>query len=69
MNKQLRSVKGIELNLASRVYVRQGDELNPQFAAVSRDVFNSDAKNIDFAKNVEAAKEINTWVNIIIFMA
>ncbi|XP_035459157.2 alaserpin isoform X3 [Spodoptera frugiperda] len=62
VNKQLRSVKGIELNLASRVYVRQGDELNPQFAAVSRDVFNSDAKNIDFAKNVEAAKEINTWV-------
>lgn len=62
VNKQLRSVKGIELNLASRVYVRQGDELNPQFAAVSRDVFNSDAKNIDFSKNAEAAKEINTWV-------
>ncbi|XP_022816324.1 alaserpin-like isoform X1 [Spodoptera litura] len=62
VNRQLRSVKGIELNLASRVYVRQGEELNPQFAAVSRDVFNSDARNIDFSKNVEAAKEINTWV-------
>ncbi|CAH0699832.1 unnamed protein product [Spodoptera exigua] len=61
-NKQLRSVKGVELSLASRIYVRQGDELNPQFAAISRDVFNSDAKNIDFSKNVEAAKEINTWV-------
>lgn len=62
VTKQLRSVKGVELSLANRVYIHQGAELNAEFAAVSRDVFNSDVKNVDFSKNVEAAKEINDWV-------
>nr|ADT63775.1 serpin [Helicoverpa armigera] len=61
-NKELRSLSRVELKLANRVYVREGGELNPEYAAVSRDVFNSDVKNVDFAKNTEAAKEINTWV-------
>ncbi|XP_047020342.1 alaserpin-like isoform X5 [Helicoverpa zea] len=61
-NKELRSLSSVELKLANRVYVREGGELNPEYAAVSRDVFNSDVKNVDFAKNTEAAKEINTWV-------
>ncbi|XP_021200827.3 serine protease inhibitor 3/4 isoform X1 [Helicoverpa armigera] len=61
-NKELRSLSSVELKLANRVYVREGGELNPEYAAVSRDVFNSDVKNVDFAKNAEAAKEINTWV-------
>nr|AAN71634.1 serine protease inhibitor serpin 1c [Mamestra configurata] len=62
VSKQLRSVKGVELRLANKVYVRQGAVLNDEFAAVSKDVFNSDVKNVDFTKNVEAAKEINEWV-------
>ncbi|XP_026729360.1 antichymotrypsin-2-like isoform X3 [Trichoplusia ni] len=62
MGKQLRSVKGVELKLASRVYVGNDAELDDEFNAMSRDVFNSDAKSIDFSNDLAAADEINAWV-------
>ncbi|KAJ8732154.1 hypothetical protein PYW08_014884 [Mythimna loreyi] len=62
VTNQLRSVKGVELNMANKVYVRKGEVLNEEFAVLSRDVFNSDVQNIDFEKKEDAAKEMNTWV-------
>lgn len=55
-------MKGVTLTTASRIYIAQDAKINKEFAALSRDVFNSDVKNIDFSKNVDSAKEINTWV-------
>ncbi|XP_026328458.1 antichymotrypsin-2-like isoform X2 [Hyposmocoma kahamanoa] len=62
LNNRLLSIKGIELKTASKIYVPKGFELNPEFSAITRDVFKSEVKNVDFTKNTETAKEINTWV-------
>ncbi|XP_028157724.1 antichymotrypsin-2-like isoform X6 [Ostrinia furnacalis] len=62
VNGNLRSAKGVELKVANRIYIPNNGELNGTFAQMSRDVFSSDVKNVDFAKNVEAAAAINAWV-------
>ncbi|XP_026328322.1 antichymotrypsin-2-like isoform X2 [Hyposmocoma kahamanoa] len=62
LNDKLRNVKGIELRSVSKIYVAEHYELNPEFSAVTRDIFNSEVKNVDFNMNEETAKEINTWV-------
>ncbi|KAJ8732628.1 hypothetical protein PYW07_015227 [Mythimna separata] len=62
VSKQLRSVQGVELSVANKVYIRKDAVLNNDFAALSKEVFNSDLQNIDFLKKDEAAKEINAWV-------
>lgn len=49
--------------MANKIYVAEGFEIDNQFAAVTKDVFNSDVENINFAKSEEAANIINTWVS------
>nr|XP_026485750.1 alaserpin-like isoform X2 [Vanessa tameamea] len=61
-NSKLRSTKGVTLQTASKIYVAQNYELNNEFAAVSRDTFGSEVKNVDFSKNTEVAAEVNAWV-------
>ncbi|XP_014363628.2 antichymotrypsin-2 isoform X1 [Papilio machaon] len=58
----LRSVKGIDLRMANRIYVANGYTLNKDYAAVVRQTFQSEVKNVDFTASQSAAKEINTWV-------
>lgn len=62
LNQKLRSIKGVELKTASKIYIGQNYELNPEFSVTTKDVFNSEVKNVDFSKNTETAKEINQWV-------
>ncbi|XP_026328310.1 antichymotrypsin-2-like [Hyposmocoma kahamanoa] len=62
LNDKLQSVRGIELKTASKIYVAEHFELNPEFSDVIKDVFKSEVKNVDFTKNTETAKEINSWV-------
>ncbi|CAH2992081.1 unnamed protein product [Chilo suppressalis] len=62
VSKDLRSVKGVELKIANSIYIPTGYELNEEFGAVSRDVFGSEVRQLDFTKSEEAAKTINTWV-------
>ncbi|XP_075970413.1 antichymotrypsin-2-like isoform X1 [Anticarsia gemmatalis] len=64
VNARLRSVKGVELKQANKVYVRDGFTLNHDFAVVSKDVFNSEVQNIDFGNRERAADEINAWVQL-----
>ncbi|XP_046960759.1 alaserpin-like isoform X4 [Vanessa cardui] len=61
-NSKLRSTKGVTLQTASKIYVAKNYELNNEFAAVSRDTFGSEVKNVDFEKNVAVADEVNAWV-------
>ncbi|GBP43743.1 Alaserpin [Eumeta japonica] len=60
--QQLQSAKGVELKLASKVYIAQGFQIHEQFEADTRRLFDSEIKNIDFIKSTEAANEINQWV-------
>ncbi|CAH0749795.1 unnamed protein product [Diatraea saccharalis] len=62
VSQDVRSVKGVELKIANRVFLPEGVALNEEFGVVSRDVFHSDLKQVDFTKNIEAAATINTWV-------
>ncbi|XP_050343090.1 alaserpin-like isoform X2 [Nymphalis io] len=61
-NSKLRSTKGVTLQTASKIYIAENYELNSDFAAVSRDTFGSEVKNVNFIKNAEVAAEINAWV-------
>lgn len=63
LNDKLRAVEGIEFKTASKIYVAGNSELNSEFSAVTRDVFNSEVENVNFTTNTETAKEINSWVN------
>ncbi|KPJ11294.1 Antitrypsin [Papilio machaon] len=62
VDSNLRSVKGIDLRMANRIYVANGYTLNKDYATVVRQTFQSEVKNVDFTASQSAAKEINTWV-------
>ncbi|KAM3962958.1 antitrypsin isoform 2-T2 [Aphomia sociella] len=62
VNSKLHSVKGVELKMANKVYIPDGFALNDNFAAVAKNVFDSEVQNVDFTKSVDTAKLINTWV-------
>lgn len=62
LNNKLQNVRGIELKTATKIYVAEKKELNPQFSAIIKDVFNSKVENVDFSNNTETANEINRWV-------
>ncbi|XP_075970422.1 alaserpin-like isoform X6 [Anticarsia gemmatalis] len=62
VNNRLRSVQGVTLKQASKIYVKNGLELNDDYKKVSRDVFDSEVQNIDFSKQDASAKQINAWV-------
>jgi serine protease inhibitor len=65
VNQQLKNIKGITLKIANSVFLSEGHKLNEQYAAISRDVFNSEVKQVNFAQNVEAAATINQWVRTV----
>lgn len=62
LSEQLKDVKGVTLDMANKIFVKEGKELNPDFKRDSVEVFNSDIEALDFDKNENAAKVINTWV-------
>lgn len=47
---------------ATKIYFQQGVSAKPAFNDITKRVFASQAQAVDFAKNQEAAKIINTWV-------
>ncbi|CAF4776680.1 unnamed protein product [Pieris macdunnoughi] len=58
----LKSVRGVNFKTASKVYIGNNYQLNEDFATSTRDVFNSEIKNIDFSQAQRAPNEINSWV-------
>ncbi|XP_045765085.1 alaserpin-like isoform X3 [Maniola jurtina] len=61
-NKELKSAEFVTIKTANKIYIGKDYELNKDFAAVSKETFDSEIKNIDFGENAKAATEINTWV-------
>ncbi|CAG4937218.1 unnamed protein product [Colias eurytheme] len=59
---RLKSVKGVELKTASKIYIAQNYKLNDNFAAVTRDVFHSEVQNVNFVDSGPTANAINAWV-------
>jgi serpin B len=58
--KELESSDG--LKIANKIYVKNGYTIKPKFNEIVAKKFGSAVQNINFAKNVEAANEINQWV-------
>ncbi|XP_034477581.1 antichymotrypsin-2-like isoform X2 [Drosophila innubila] len=50
------------LRIANKIYVMKGYELRDEFSSLLTKQFLSAAEHVDFAKNVEAARLINSWV-------
>lgn len=50
------------LNVANKVYLKEGWTLKPEFQEVAVKKFNSEAESINFANSVPAAANINGWV-------
>ncbi|XP_077295334.1 antichymotrypsin-2-like [Arctopsyche grandis] len=63
---RLKTIQEVVLNIANKVYVKDGAafELTPAFKSVAVDNFSSDVENIDFSNNERAARTINEWVKI-----
>ncbi|KAF2893506.1 hypothetical protein ILUMI_12666 [Ignelater luminosus] len=58
----LQSNDKYELSSANKVYVKEGFEISNNFKSTAVDVFKAAIQNIDFEESVEAANEINKWV-------
>lgn len=50
------------LNIANKVYVKSGYELQPAFSEVAVKKFNSEAESVNFADAAPTAARINGWV-------
>ncbi|KAJ2947179.1 hypothetical protein O0L34_g16538 [Tuta absoluta] len=64
VNKNLRSVKGVALRIASRIYIGKDYTIDEHFQEISRKLFGSDVKKVDFEEGDKTAKEINNWVEV-----
>lgn len=56
------SKRTIELNVANRIYVQQGNKISSEFNEVASSKFNAGAEVVDFGDNIGAANTINRWV-------
>lgn len=56
------NVSGVELSLASGLYIQKDFELIPNFLEWSKDIYGCMVSEVDYVRNIQAAKEINEWV-------
>ncbi len=50
------------LQIANKLFVQNQYRVKPTFNEIATKSFKSEAENLDFGKNVDAAKTINNWV-------
>ncbi|KAJ2946460.1 hypothetical protein O0L34_g12503 [Tuta absoluta] len=63
VSSKLRSLKGVTLNVANRVYVKEGPyQLEPGLLKDATKVFDAVIEKMDFSQSVAAANTINQWV-------
>lgn len=67
MSSQLKSIKGITLNVANKVYIQDGGyKLNNNLEIDAVKVFDAGLEKIDFGSGA-AAQTINKWVRVILY--
>ncbi|XP_013167065.1 PREDICTED: antichymotrypsin-2-like isoform X2 [Papilio xuthus] len=63
VSSNLRSVKGVTLNVANKVYLMEGNyDLNEQLKEDAVKVFDASFEKVDFSNGAAAAEIINKWV-------
>jgi serine protease inhibitor len=51
------------LDVATRMYVRDGVYLRPRFSKILKSFYNASIQNIDFDQARKAVQEVNSWVS------
>jgi serpin B len=51
------------LDVATRMYVREGEYLRPRFSKILSTFYNASIQNIDFGQSRKAAQAVNSWVS------
>lgn len=54
--------EGSPVSIANKVYVMNGYQIKQEFHETATKSFDSDTESVNFAENVDAAKNINGWV-------
>ncbi|WP_366924516.1 serpin family protein [Metallumcola ferriviriculae] len=54
--------KKVEMNIGNSLWVRAGEDINEEFLAVNKDIFDASVTQLDFSKET-AAGEINQWIS------
>ncbi|CAH0722510.1 unnamed protein product, partial [Brenthis ino] len=63
VSSNLKSIKGVTLNVANKVYIKEGGyDLNEDLKIDAVKIFDAALEKIDFGNSVNAAKLINDWV-------
>ncbi|XP_063393784.1 antichymotrypsin-2-like isoform X1 [Cydia fagiglandana] len=62
VSSRLKSIKGVTLDVANRVYLQQGHELDSKLKDDAVKVFDAALEPMDFSNGAAAAKLINDWV-------
>ncbi|OWR46227.1 serpin-2 [Danaus plexippus plexippus] len=63
LSQNLLSIKGVTLNVANKVYIKEGDyDLNEDLKKDAVSVFNAAFEKVDFSQSKAAANLINKWV-------
>lgn len=52
----------LTLDLANKIFVMSKFELKPEFSNIMKKNYHSEAQELDFSQNVQAADTINNWV-------
>ncbi|MDQ7095333.1 serpin family protein [Desulfosporosinus sp. PR] len=52
----------VELNISNSVWVREGENIKPNFLTANKDIFQAAVTPLDFSKN-NAAAQINQWIS------
>ncbi|KAI5645189.1 serpin (serine protease inhibitor) domain-containing protein [Phthorimaea operculella] len=62
VKKKLSFMKGAELKMASRIYIANNYEIQDHFQRLSRELFRTSVKHVDFHNKDVAAMKISKWV-------
>ena len=66
MSSNLKSIKGVTLNVANKVYIKEGDyDLEENLKKDAIAVFDAALEKLNFGNSAVAAKEINEWVSVV----
>ncbi|KAL1491105.1 hypothetical protein ABEB36_011750 [Hypothenemus hampei] len=58
----LNNITGVQLLMANKIFVKEGQNFKPEFQAVTTKKFQSEVQKLNFEKSAESAKIINDWV-------
>jgi serpin B len=58
----LKTKEGLKLCIANKMYVTRSFPIQNEFQEIAKEMYFADSENIDFTKNEQAAKTMNSWV-------